>query len=114
AGGAYLCFEGAEKVLHKIFHAKQEATEHAQHVAALADPAVDLLGFENQKIKGAVRTDFIFSAEIIVIALGTAADADTLTRILSLMAIAVIMTAGVYGLVAGIVKLHDLGLYLSR
>ena len=114
AGGSFLCFEGAEKVLHKLFHREAEKAEHAGHVQAVADPKVDLVEFEKAKIKGAVRTDFILSAEIIVIALGTVADAELLTRVLSLIAIAAIMTVGVYGLVAGIVKLDDLGAFLSR
>lgn len=114
-GGAYLCYEGFEKLAHKYLHGKQEdETHHAELVSALADPAVDLVAFEKDKIRGAVRTDFILSAEIIVIALGTVAAAPFATQVTVLIGIAILMTVGVYGLVAGIVKLDDGGLYLSR
>jgi hypothetical protein len=114
-GGAFLCFEGAEKLLHTFFHdAPQDATSHEKHVKALADPKVDMVAFEQSKIKGAVRTDFILSGEIIVITLGTVAGADFPQQVLVVAGIALIMTIGVYGLVAGIVKLDDLGLYLSE
>jgi uncharacterized protein len=114
-GGAYLCFEGFEKVFHKIFHSAHEvAAHHAQLVEANADPATDLVALEKDKIKGAVRTDFILSAEIIVIALGTVANETLLKQASTLVLIAIIMTIGVYGLVAGIVKLDDLGLWLTQ
>lgn len=114
-GGAFLCFEGAEKLLHIFFpDAPQDAASHEQHVKALADPSVDMVAFEQGKIKGAVRTDFILSAEIIAITLGTVAGADFTQQVLVVVGIALIMTIGVYGLVAGIVKLDDLGLYLSE
>ncbi|MES2682273.1 MAG: DUF808 domain-containing protein [Pseudomonadota bacterium] len=114
-GGAYLCFEGFEKVAHKLLHSKAEdAAHHAELVEAIADPAVDMLSFERDKVKGAVRTDFILSAEIIVISLGTVATASLMNKFAVLAGISVIMTVGVYGLVAGIVKLDDAGLYLSR
>src|SRR5688572_2286862 len=114
-GGAYLCYEGFEKLAHRLLHPPvEDAVHHAEHVQALADPTVDLVAFEKDKIKGAVRTDFILSAEIIAITLGTVAEADFATRVTVLTSIAVLMTAGVYGLVAGIVKLDDAGLYLSR
>ncbi len=114
-GGAYLCFEGCEKLAHKFLHSKAEAdAEHQAHVQALADPSVDLATLERDKIKGAIRTDFILSAEIIVIALGTVADAGFMRQLLVLTSISLIMTVGVYGLVAGIVKLDDAGMYLSR
>lgn len=114
-GGAFLCFEGFEKVAHKLLHAPHEdAAEHESHVQANANPAVDMVAFEKDKIKGAVRTDFILSAEIIAITLGTVATAPFAQQVAVLSGIAVIMTAGVYGLVAGIVKLDDLGLWLSR
>ncbi len=114
-GGAFLCFEGFEKLAHKFLHDKgEEDAHHAEHVASLADPALDPVQVEKTKIKGAVRTDFILSAEIIVIALGTVATAPLGQRVAVLVGIAAIMTVGVYGLVAGIVKLDDLGLYLSR
>ena len=114
AGGAFLCFEGVEKLAHRFLHAKEEQVEHAQRLQAVADESVDMLAFEKQRIKGAVRTDFILSAEIIVITLGTVATADFMSRVGVLTSIALIMTVGVYGLVAGIVKLDDAGLYLSR
>ncbi len=113
-GGAFLCFEGFEKVVHKLFHPKAESEAHAELVAAVADPQVDLVAFEKDKIKGAVRTDFILSAEIIVIALGTVAEASFGRQVGVLLAVSTLMTVGVYGLVAGIVKLDDAGLYLSR
>ena len=116
-GGAYLCFEGAEKLAHKFFHHdknhdKAEAKHDAKIEAAIADPSVDLVQLEQDKIKGAVRTDFVLSAEIIVIALGTVANKAFADQALVVSLIAIIMTVGVYGLVAGIVKLDDLGLHL--
>ena len=114
-GGAFLCFEGFEKLAHKFLHSRAEqAARHEELVTALADPAIDLVAVEKDKIKGAVRTDFILSAEIIAITLGTVAASPFLTQVTVLSGIAVIMTVGVYGLVAGIVKLDDAGLYLSR
>ena len=113
-GGAYLCFEGFEKLAHKFMHGDEEAAHEAALMEALANPEVDLVQLEKDKIKGAIRTDFILSAEIIVIALGTVSDKPFMTQVGVLTAIAVVMTIGVYGLVAGIVKLDDLGLYLSR
>ena len=114
AGGAYLCFEGVEKLAHKFLHKAEDDADHAQQVQALSDPAVDLVAFEQDKIKGAIRTDFILSAEIIVITLGTVAAAGMGQRVAVLVGISLLMTAGVYGLVGAIVKLDDLGLYLSR
>ncbi len=114
-GGAFLCFEGVEKLAHRFLHSPSE--DNAQHdslVQANADPAVDLLAFENDKIKGAVRTDFILSAEIIAITLGTVAAAPFVQQVAVLSGIALVMTLGVYGLVAGIVKLDDLGLWLTQ
>jgi uncharacterized protein len=114
-GGAFLCFEGFEKLAHKFLHSKEEDQQHhAEHVQALADPAVDMQAFEKDKIKGAVRTDFILSAEIIAITLGTVADAPLTQQVIVLSGIAIVMTVGVYGLVAGIVKLDDLGLWLTQ
>ena len=111
-GGAYLCFEGAEKLAHKFLH-KEEDKAHGEAIKqAIADPAIDLVALEKDKIKGAVRTDFILSAEIIVIALGTVNTAAFSKQASVVTAIALIMTVGVYGLVAGIVKLDDLGLHL--
>jgi predicted DNA repair protein MutK len=80
----------------------------------VANPAVDLVAFEKDKIKGAIRTDFILSAEIIAITLGTVADAPLTQQVIVLSGIAIVMTVGVYGLVAGIVKLDDLGLWLTQ
>jgi len=114
-GGAFLCYEGFEKLAHTFLHRRSEDDAHkAELVQALADPTVDLAAFERDKIKGAVRTDFILSAEIIVITLGTVATASFGMQVVVLAGIAVLMTIGVYGLVAGIVKLDDGGLYLSR
>ena len=114
-GGAFLCYEGFEKLAHKFLHSPAEDDAHRAELAhVLEDPALDLVAFEKDKIKGAIRTDFILSAEIIVITLGTVAAASFLTRVSVLASIAVIMTVGVYGLVAGIVKLDDAGLYLSQ
>ena len=114
-GGAFLCFEGVEKLAHKLLHAKtDDEAARAQRQQALADPKIDPVAFEKDKVKGAVRTDFILSAEIIAITLGTVADAAFTTQVVVLVGIALLMTAGVYGLVAGIVKLDDAGLALSR
>jgi len=114
-GGAFLCFEGAEKLAHKLLRSKAEDEAHEEELAkALMNPAVDLRVIEQDKIKGAVRTDFILSAEIIAITLGTVAGSELPVRIGVLVGIAVLMTIGVYGLVAGIVKIDDLGLHLSR
>ncbi len=114
-GGAFLCYEGFEKLAHRFLHGAADAeAHHAELTKALADPQVDLVALERDKIKGAVRTDFILSAEIIAIALGIVAASPFLTQVLVLSGVAVAMTIGVYGLVAGIVKLDDLGLWLSR
>lgn len=114
-GGAYLCFEGFEKLAHKFFHSPDEdAEKHAAITKALLDPALDLVTFEQEKIKGAIRTDFILSAEIIVISLGTVKDAMFGVQVSVVAGIALLMTAGVYGLVAGIVKLDDAGLHLAK
>jgi len=112
-GGAFLCFEGFEKIAHKFLHSKTEDTAHkAELQHAIADANVDLVAIEKDKIKGAIRTDFILSAEIIVIALGTVAAATFSKQVAVVASIAIIMTVGVYGLVAGIVKLDDLGMHL--
>jgi predicted DNA repair protein MutK len=114
-GGAFLCYEGFEKLAHRFLHSKDEdAAQHAELARAMADPAVDPVAFERAKIKGAIRTDFVLSAEIIAISLGTVADAAFGTRVAVLVGIALLMTVGVYGFVAGIVKLDDAGLHLSR
>ncbi len=114
-GGAYLCFEGFEKVWHtfSISHAEQ-VKEHQHAAKEVLDENIDLVALEQEKIKGAIRTDFILSAEIIVIALGTVQQASFMHQVLVVCAIAIVMTVGVYGLVAAIVKLDDAGLYLLR
>ncbi|QPR86081.1 DUF808 domain-containing protein [Aeromonas hydrophila] len=108
-GGAYLCFEGAEKLAHKFL--PHEASEGEEHTAPIPD---DLVAFEQQKIKGAIRTDFILSAEIIVIALGTVQGASLALQLSVVAGIALLMTVGVYGLVGLIVKLDDIGLHLLQ
>ncbi|WNG17994.1 DUF808 domain-containing protein [Cystobacter fuscus] len=114
-GGLYLCFEGFEKLAHKFLHSHDEdEAHHNKLVQAVGDPKVDLVALEKEKIKGAVRTDFILSAEIIAISLGVVANAPFMTQVLALVGVAVLMTVGVYGLVGGIVKLDDAGLALSR
>ena len=114
-GGAFLCYEGFEKLVHRYAHGKERVEhERAEHRAALANSQTDMVHHEKTKIKGAVRTDFILSAEIIAITLGTVAHLDFTTQVLVLATIAIVVTVGVYGLVAGIVKLDDAGLYLSR
>lgn len=114
-GGAFLCFEGFEKLAHKWLRSAAEVEAERQRTRqAVADPVVDLVAYEKDKIKGAVRTDFILSAEIVVITLGAVAAAPLLQRVSVLVGIALLMTVGVYGLVAGIVKLDDLGLHLQR
>ena len=112
-GGAFLCFEGCEKLAHKFFHKDEASAEHARHKDALANADVDLVAFERDKIKGAIRTDLVLSAEIVVIALGTMATAPFMTRLAVLVSLSLLMTVGVYGLVAGIVKLDDLGQHLA-
>jgi predicted DNA repair protein MutK len=114
-GGAFLCFEGFEKLAHKFLHSQaDDDAHHAELQQAVANPQVDMVQFEKDKIKGAIRTDFILSAEIIVISLGTVADKPFMSQLAVLVAISLAMTLGVYGLVAGIVKLDDAGLWLSR
>lgn len=109
-GGAYLCYEGFEKVFHSLTHSKQAGEEKKEALDANEDVAT----YEQRKVKGAIRTDFVLSAEIIAITLGTVAGATFSQQVIVLCGIAIVMTAGVYGIVAGIVKLDDLGLYLSR
>lgn len=114
-GGAFLCYEGVEKLAHKFLsHGESPEGHHAARAEALQNQSVDMVAFEKAKIKGAVRTDFILSAEIIVISLGAVAGADFTRQVAVLSIIAIAMTVGVYGLVAGIVKLDDLGLHLSQ
>jgi predicted DNA repair protein MutK len=115
-GGAYLCFEGFEKLAHKYLHSAAEDAAHEQELVDALVANADMREVEKDKIKGAVRTDFILSAEIIVIALGVvnAQGASFGTQVAAMVAVALVMTIGVYGIVAGIVKIDDLGLYLSR
>ncbi|MCH2220351.1 MAG: DUF808 domain-containing protein [Dechloromonas sp.] len=114
-GGIYLCLEGVEKLAHKWLHSPEEDTaQHAETLAAIADETVDLAAFEAEKIKGAIRTDFVLSAEIIVIALGTVAGQPFSSQLAVLAGIGVIMTVGVYGIVAAIVKMDDVGAWLLQ
>ncbi len=141
-GGLYLCYEGVEKLAHRLFHGSashghgEPATAHppaeeapavdapaagakaaeAGGVSTAAHPAASaqLNAIDREKIRGAIRTDFILSAEIVAITLGTVAAQPFLTQLVVMAGIAAVMTAGVYGLVAGIVKLDDVGLHLSE
>lgn len=113
-GGAYLCFEGVEKLTHRWLHDAPDEQERAERLRAMADQNVDVVAMEKDKVKGAIRTDFVLSAEIIVISLGIVAAQPFLNQVLVLSLIAVAMTVGVYGIVGGIVKLDDAGLYLSK
>jgi predicted DNA repair protein MutK len=113
-GGSYLCFEGFEKLAHRFLHNPKEDEAHrAELLKALQDTNIDLVALERDRIKGAIRTDFILSAEIIAIALGTVAGSSLMTQFLVLAGVAAAMTVGVYGFVAAIVKLDDLGLWMS-
>ncbi len=112
-GGAFLCYEGFEKVAHRFLcDAAEDEELHKQRLKAVADKKVDMVAFESKRIRGAIRTDAILSAEIIVIVLGTVQDVDLVTRIAVLSVVAAAITVGVYGLVAGIVKLDDIGMHL--
>ncbi|OIN91909.1 MAG: hypothetical protein AUJ20_09375 [Comamonadaceae bacterium CG1_02_60_18] len=114
AGGLFLCFEGFEKMAHKFLHSSAEDDAHRAELAhALADAKVDLVALEKDKIKGAIRTDFILSTEIIVIALGIVQGSALMVQVGALIGIALAMTIGVYGVVAVIVKLDDVGLFLT-
>lgn len=114
-GGAYLCFEGFEKIFHNLMHHEAvEAVDDEELLVVARNPDVDMVAFEQDKIKGAIRTDFVLSAEIIVIALGTVKDAPLVVQATVVASIAIIMTIGVYGVVAGIVKLDDLGYHLLK
>ena len=114
-GGAFLCYEGFEKLAHKFIASRaDDDAHHAELTKALRNPSVDLVALERDKIKGAIRTDFILSAEIVTISLGTVATQPLATQFAVLAGIAVVMTVGVYGLVAAIVKLDDAGLALTR
>ena len=114
-GGAYLCFEGFEKLAHKFLHSEDDTqAKRKARQEAVANAEVDLVAFEKDKIKGAIRTDFILSAEIIDITLGTVADSPLIQQVVVMSGIAIVMTIGVYGVVAGIVRLDDGGLYLTH
>jgi predicted DNA repair protein MutK len=113
-GGAFLCFEGFEKLAHRFLHEQEDKQHKTELQKALMDPDADLKTIEKDKIRGAIRTDFILSAEIIAITLGTVSGQAISTQFMVLTLVAVMVTIGVYGLVAGIVKLDDGGLYLSR
>ena len=114
-GGAFLCYEGFEKVAHKFLHSKEDdALKRSKKLEAISDPEVDMVAFEKDKIKGAIRTDFILSAEIIVIVLGAAKDAPFVTQAIVVSLVAVLITVCVYGLVAGIVRMDDAGLHLLK
>jgi predicted DNA repair protein MutK len=114
-GGAFLCFEGFEKISHSFFHCKEEkGKQRYERIKALADPEVDLLSLERKKIKGAIRTDFILSTEIIVIVLGVVQDSSMAVQIAVVSGMALLITVGVYSLVAGIVKIDDAGMYLVK
>ena len=114
-GGAFLCFEGFEKIAHKYLHSAEEDEKHHQaKIQAIQNPEVDMVEFEKDKISGAIRTDFILSAEIVVIALGTVKEQTFLIQALVVSGIALFITIAVYGLVAGIVRLDDVGLRLIK
>lgn len=113
-GGAYLCYEGFEKIAHPFLHDKEEEAHQHELIEAFHNPNVDLEAFEKEKIEGAIRTDFILSAEIIAIALGSVADKDIMTQTMVVSGIAIAITIGVYGIVAAIVKMDDVGLHLLQ
>ena len=114
-GALFLCYEGFEKIAHGLARRHSGDDAHRRELAgALSNTNIDIVALERERIKGAVRTDFILSAEIIVISLGIVASAPLATRVTTLIGVALLMTVGVYGLVAAIVKLDDAGLYLSR
>jgi predicted DNA repair protein MutK len=113
-GGLFLCYEGFEKLHHSYQHKPSQQAEEIEVEQKLAWDVADLQTYEKEKIKGAIRTDFVLSAEIIAISLGVVAESDLMSQFLTLSVIAVVMTVGVYGLVAGIVKIDDLGFYLNK
>lgn len=114
-GGLFLCYEGAEKITHKLLHSKDElAQQHLHKLQQLADSSVDLIALEKKKISGAIKTDFVLSAEIIVLVLGSVQTAVFETQVFVLSGLAIAFTIGVYGFVAAIVKVDDFGLYLLR
>lgn len=113
-GGAFLCYEGFEKVAHKFMHRDEERKKRAERTQALANPKVDMIELERRKIKGAIRTDFILSMEIVVIVLGIVQGSSMTVQIAVVSGMALFITIGVYSLVAGIVKIDDAGLYLAN
>ena len=113
-GGLFLCYEGFEKIHHSNQQKSSQQAEKIEGEQKLARDVADLQTYEKEKIKGAIRTDFVLSAEIIAISLGVVAESDLMSQFLTLSVIAVVMTVGVYGLVAGIVKIDDLGFYLNK
>ena len=113
-GGLFLCYEGVEKVVEKLFHNEEHKQKHKDNIHQSIENNVDLVALEKDKIKGAIRTDFILSAEIVVIVLGTLQETSFEMQVMVLSAMAILITVGVYGLVAAIVKLDDLGLYLLK
>lgn len=114
-GGGFLCFEGFEKIAHKFTHPREEREkERAVRIHSLGDPKVDMLTLEQKKIKGAIRTDFILSTEIVVIILGIVRDSSMSVQIAVVSGMALLITVGVYSLVAGIVKIDDVGLHLAK
>ncbi|QOL25342.1 DUF808 domain-containing protein [Thalassotalea sp. LPB0316] len=113
-GGCFLCYEGVEKIAHWLSPDKQDSDDHKALINAVSTDSIDLLAFEKQKIKGAIRTDFILSAEIVVIALGTVQEQTMQMQAAVISSLAILITVGVYGVVAGIVKLDDAGLYLVK
>jgi len=113
-GGAYLCYEGVEKVMHSFHKDKSQESADARQQRLQKEIEKDPAAYEKKKIKGAVRTDFILSAEIVAITLGIVSEAPLLNQVIVLAGIAILVTIGVYGIVAGIVKLDDLGLWLRK
>lgn len=113
-GGAYLCYEGFEKIAHSFLHVEEDEKHEKELIEAFHNPEIDLESFEKEKIQGAIRTDFILSAEIIAIALGTVADKDIMSQTLVISGVAIAITVGVYGIVAAIVKMDDVGLHLLQ
>ena len=113
-GGAFLCYEGAEKLWHSFHTTAEDKARHAAELAALLDGKTDMVAYEKEKIKGAIRTDFILSAEIIVITLSVVAAKSYAFQAAVLVGMSILMTVGVYGLVAGIIKLDDVGLHLQK
>lgn len=113
-GGAYLCYEGVEKVMHSLQHDKQHKSPEARQQRLESLAKQDAAEFEKKKIKGAIRTDFILSAEIVAITLGIVSESPLLNQVIILAGIAILVTVGVYGIVAAIVKIDDLGFWLRE